>query len=149
MTGKPVRVNKWVKGPTGSSDSSAQTPQSPPGKMLFSYLVFHLSSLFPVSVSSVAVVVVVVVVCFSSAEQKVKMSKQPQPISPLKNFFAGGFGGVCLVFAGHPLDTIKVITALTHRFTLGNNRETAPGDPAAGRQTSVRVSCVEVTNSCI
>ncbi|ROL54770.1 Mitochondrial carnitine/acylcarnitine carrier protein [Anabarilius grahami] len=35
------------------------------------------------------------------------MSKQ-QPISPLKNFFAGGFGGVCLVFAGHPLDTIKV-----------------------------------------
>ncbi|XP_030633422.1 mitochondrial carnitine/acylcarnitine carrier protein isoform X2 [Chanos chanos] len=36
------------------------------------------------------------------------MSKQPQPISPGKNFFAGGFGGVCLVFAGHPLDTIKV-----------------------------------------
>uniref|UniRef100_A0A8C4NBR3 Mitochondrial carnitine/acylcarnitine carrier protein n=1 Tax=Eptatretus burgeri TaxID=7764 RepID=A0A8C4NBR3_EPTBU len=29
-------------------------------------------------------------------------------ISPLKNFFAGGFGGVCLVLAGHPLDTIKV-----------------------------------------
>ncbi|KAF4093504.1 hypothetical protein AMELA_G00002700 [Ameiurus melas] len=36
------------------------------------------------------------------------MSKQPQPISPGKNFLAGGFGGVCLVFAGHPLDTIKV-----------------------------------------
>ncbi|KAL2299901.1 hypothetical protein Nmel_012756, partial [Mimus melanotis] len=36
------------------------------------------------------------------------MAKQPQPISPLKNFFAGGFGGVCLVFVGHPLDTIKV-----------------------------------------
>uniref|UniRef100_A0A3B5L124 Solute carrier family 25 member 20 n=1 Tax=Xiphophorus couchianus TaxID=32473 RepID=A0A3B5L124_9TELE len=36
------------------------------------------------------------------------MAKQPQPISPMKNFFAGGFGGVCLVFAGHPLDTIKV-----------------------------------------
>ncbi|KFO79827.1 Mitochondrial carnitine/acylcarnitine carrier protein, partial [Cuculus canorus] len=31
-----------------------------------------------------------------------------QPISPIKNFFAGGFGGVCLVFVGHPLDTIKV-----------------------------------------
>ncbi|XP_071961155.1 mitochondrial carnitine/acylcarnitine carrier protein-like [Antedon mediterranea] len=29
-------------------------------------------------------------------------------ISPVKNFLAGGFGGVCLVFAGHPLDTIKV-----------------------------------------
>ncbi|XP_061583112.1 cAMP-dependent protein kinase type II-alpha regulatory subunit-like [Cololabis saira] len=36
------------------------------------------------------------------------MAKQAQPISPMKNFFAGGFGGVCLVFAGHPLDTIKV-----------------------------------------
>ncbi|MCJ8744157.1 hypothetical protein PDJAM_G00115200 [Pangasius djambal] len=36
------------------------------------------------------------------------MSKQAQPISPGKNFLAGGFGGVCLVFAGHPLDTIKV-----------------------------------------
>ncbi|PIK40743.1 putative mitochondrial carnitine/acylcarnitine carrier protein [Apostichopus japonicus] len=28
--------------------------------------------------------------------------------SPVKNFLAGGFGGVCLVGAGHPLDTIKV-----------------------------------------
>ncbi|CAG2117841.1 unnamed protein product [Medioppia subpectinata] len=31
-----------------------------------------------------------------------------QRTSPLKNFFAGGFGGMCLVTAGHPLDTIKV-----------------------------------------
>lgn len=31
-----------------------------------------------------------------------------QNSSPVKNFLAGGFGGVCLVFAGHPLDTIKV-----------------------------------------
>ncbi|KAL8212800.1 UNVERIFIED_CONTAM: hypothetical protein K2H54_058793 [Gekko kuhli] len=42
------------------------------------------------------------------------MAEDPQkrpsqaPISPVKNFFAGGFGGVCLVFVGHPLDTIKV-----------------------------------------
>jgi len=28
--------------------------------------------------------------------------------SPLKNFVAGGVGGLCLLFAGHPLDTIKV-----------------------------------------
>lgn len=48
-------------------------------------------------------------VFFLPAEQKVKMSKQQQQISPMKNFFAGGFGGICLVFAGHPLDTIKVI----------------------------------------
>ncbi|KAL8604354.1 hypothetical protein ACOMHN_028117 [Nucella lapillus] len=28
--------------------------------------------------------------------------------SPVKDFLAGGFGGVCCVVAGHPLDTIKV-----------------------------------------
>ena len=28
--------------------------------------------------------------------------------SPLKGFIAGGFGGVCVVLSGHPLDTIKV-----------------------------------------
>uniref|UniRef100_T1IWA6 Mitochondrial carnitine/acylcarnitine carrier protein n=1 Tax=Strigamia maritima TaxID=126957 RepID=T1IWA6_STRMM len=33
---------------------------------------------------------------------------EEQRSSPLKNFLAGGFGGVCLVAAGHPLDTIKV-----------------------------------------
>ena len=29
-------------------------------------------------------------------------------VNPVKDFIAGGFGGVCLVVAGHPLDTIKV-----------------------------------------
>ena len=28
--------------------------------------------------------------------------------SPVKDFIAGGVGGVCCVVAGHPLDTIKV-----------------------------------------
>ncbi|XP_060691334.1 protein kinase, cAMP-dependent, regulatory, type II, alpha A isoform X2 [Hemiscyllium ocellatum] len=41
-----------------------------------------------------------------SAEEKQPGS--PQVINPVKNFFAGGFGGMCLVFTGHPLDTIKV-----------------------------------------
>uniref|UniRef100_H0WJG6 Solute carrier family 25 member 20 n=1 Tax=Otolemur garnettii TaxID=30611 RepID=H0WJG6_OTOGA len=35
------------------------------------------------------------------------MADQPKRISPLKNLLAGGFGGVCLVFVGHPLDTVK------------------------------------------
>lgn len=35
------------------------------------------------------------------------MVDSPQ-ISISKNFFAGGFGGICLVSAGHPLDTVKV-----------------------------------------
>lgn len=29
-------------------------------------------------------------------------------VSPIKNFFAGGFGGICTVLVGHPFDTIKV-----------------------------------------
>ena len=33
--------------------------------------------------------------------------------SALKNFLAGGVGGVCLVGAGHPLDTIKVCSHFT------------------------------------
>lgn len=39
-------------------------------------------------------------------KKSAKMSaKQP---GPLKSFFAGGGGGICLVLVGHPLDTIKV-----------------------------------------
>ena len=35
-------------------------------------------------------------------------SPSTRKVSPAKDFIAGGFGGMCLVFAGHPLDTIKV-----------------------------------------
>ncbi|XP_078393872.1 mitochondrial carnitine/acylcarnitine carrier protein-like [Cetorhinus maximus] len=31
-----------------------------------------------------------------------------QRVSPLRNLLAGGVGGVCLIVAGHPMDTIKV-----------------------------------------
>lgn len=33
---------------------------------------------------------------------------EKQRTSPIKNFLAGGVGGICCVAAGHPLDTIKV-----------------------------------------
>ncbi|KER21719.1 hypothetical protein T265_10025 [Opisthorchis viverrini] len=38
------------------------------------------------------------------------MTKKTQAhvISPFKSFVAGGFGGVCCVATGHPLDTLKV-----------------------------------------
>lgn len=32
----------------------------------------------------------------------------PEQESPIKHFLAGGFGGMCTVITGHPLDTIKV-----------------------------------------
>ncbi|XP_078520768.1 mitochondrial carnitine/acylcarnitine carrier protein-like isoform X2 [Lissotriton helveticus] len=34
--------------------------------------------------------------------------RKAEAVSPVKNFFAGGAGGVCLILAGQPLDTIKV-----------------------------------------
>lgn len=38
------------------------------------------------------------------------LESQPRrkTVSPLKDTLAGGFGGVCVVLAGHPFDTIKV-----------------------------------------
>ncbi|XP_033127440.1 mitochondrial carnitine/acylcarnitine carrier protein-like [Anneissia japonica] len=46
--------------------------------------------------------------------------KAKPKISLSKNLLAGGFGGVCLVFAGHPLDTIKV--RLQTQVTSGDAR---------------------------
>ena len=48
-------------------------------------------------------------------------------VSPLKNFIAGGFGGVCLVFAGHPLDTVKV--------KLQTMPKPSPGQPPIYKNT--------------
>ncbi|KAG2455660.1 MCAT protein, partial [Polypterus senegalus] len=39
-------------------------------------------------------------------------NSKTERISPVKNFFAGGFGGACLLLAGHPLDTIKGVLGL-------------------------------------
>eukprot|EP00123_Amoebidium_parasiticum_P019525 comp26309_c0_seq1/m.47095 comp26309_c0_seq1/g.47095 ORF comp26309_c0_seq1/g.47095 comp26309_c0_seq1/m.47095 type:complete len:317 (-) comp26309_c0_seq1:587-1537(-) len=44
-----------------------------------------------------------------AAESTVAMTQQiAKQNSLLKDFIAGGVGGVCLVFVGHPLDTVKV-----------------------------------------
>jgi len=50
-----------------------------------------------------------------------------QKTSPAKNFLAGGFGGMCLVAAGHPLDTIKV--------RLQTMPKPVPGQPALYKGT--------------
>jgi len=41
-------------------------------------------------------------------ELEMTEKKRQQSSSGIKNFFAGGFGGVCCIATGHPLDTIKV-----------------------------------------
>lgn len=43
----------------------------------------------------------------SDGEKEVKVAVG-EKTSPIKYFLSGGFGGVCTVVAGHPLDTIKV-----------------------------------------
>ena len=44
---------------------------------------------------------------------------EQQRTSEVKNFLAGGFGGICTVISGHPFDTIKVGTdLLSHDGTL-------------------------------
>lgn len=54
--------------------------------------------------------------------------------SPLKGFFAGGFGGSCLVLIGHPFDTIKV--------RIQTMPLPAPGQPPLYRNT---LDCVRQT----
>ena len=36
-------------------------------------------------------------------------------VNPVKDFISGGVGGVCLVVAGHPFDTIKVAVQPTSK----------------------------------
>lgn len=38
----------------------------------------------------------------------VPSQEQEKKVNPMKSFFTGGFGGICNVLCGHPLDTIKV-----------------------------------------
>ena len=52
-------------------------------------------------------------------EMEITLVEKPKPVqsvSGIKNFLAGGFGGVCCVATGHPLDTIKV----WYKFFLTN-----------------------------
>lgn len=48
-----------------------------------------------------------------TAEEGIKEVKVAEKTSPIKYFLSGGFGGVCTVVAGHPLDTIKVSNSVT------------------------------------
>jgi len=47
--------------------------------------------------------------------------QKEQKANPIKSFLAGGFGGICNVLSGHPLDTIKV--------RLQTMPRPAPGQP--------------------
>ncbi len=45
----------------------------------------------------------------TKSQSQAVIAKPPEPpTSALKSFLKGGFGGMCLVFVGYPLDLIKV-----------------------------------------
>lgn len=43
-------------------------------------------------------------------------------LSPFEYFVCGGFGGICTVLVGHPLDTVKVniFKCITYKMYLHN-----------------------------
>ncbi|KAJ1954998.1 carnitine transporter, partial [Dispira parvispora] len=65
-------------------------------------------------------------------EPSASVEPQVQPGAPsaLKSFLSGGFGGICLVAAGHPLDLIKVRlqTSTQYKGTLDVFRQTLAKD---------------------
>lgn len=56
------------------------------------------------------------------ADQEVAVAgtteKTTKSTSGIKNFLAGGIGGVCCVASGHPLDTIKVLFCMNSKFII-------------------------------
>ena len=47
---------------------------------------------------------------------------EKQRVSEVKNFLAGGFGGICTVISGHPFDTIKVRKLCPRRIENFHNQ---------------------------
>lgn len=56
----------------------------------------------------------------SSSDDAAKVTAKPKSESALKSFLSGGFGGVCIVLVGHPLDLVKVCSLI-----VGSRREVA------------------------
>lgn len=43
-------------------------------------------------------------------------------MGPIEYFVCGGFGGICTVLVGHPLDTIKVSEHLNYKANASNQQ---------------------------
>jgi solute carrier family 25 carnitine/acylcarnitine transporter 20/29 len=72
------------------------------------------------------------------------MSSQP---SQLKSFLSGGFGGMCLVFAGHPLDLIKVRLQTSNQYkgTWDCAKQTMARDGVRGLYRGMGAPLVGIT----
>ncbi|KAL7746809.1 carnitine transporter [Sorochytrium milnesiophthora] len=73
-------------------------------------------------------------------------SKAQQP-SALKSFISGGFGGICLVAAGHPLDLIKVRLQTSNQYKgmVDCARQTIAKDGVRGLYRGMLTPMVGVT----
>jgi len=76
------------------------------------------------------------------------MSKEEvKPASPLKNFLSGGFGGMCLVFAGHPFDLIKVRIQTSNQYSgvIDCVKQTVAKDGVKGLYRGMTAPLIGVT----
>jgi len=75
------------------------------------------------------------------------MTQEKQAPSALKNFLSGGFGGMCLVFAGHPFDLIKVRIQTSNQYkgVMDCVRQTIAKDGAKGLYRGMTAPLVGVT----
>ncbi|KAJ1994503.1 carnitine transporter [Dimargaris cristalligena] len=83
----------------------------------------------------------------SSPEPTAVAAPAPPPTSAVKSFLSGGFGGICLVAAGHPLDLIKVRlqTSTQYKGTLDVFRQTLAKDGIRGLYRGMATPLVGVT----
>jgi len=67
--------------------------------------------------------------------------------SALKSFLSGGFGGMCLVAAGHPLDLIKVRlqTSTAYSSTFDCARQTIARDGLRGLYRGMAAPLLGIT----
>ncbi|KAI9221337.1 mitochondrial carrier domain-containing protein, partial [Blastocladiella britannica] len=73
-------------------------------------------------------------------------STKGQP-SATKSFLSGGFGGICLVAAGHPLDTLKVLVQTSNQYKgMGDAfRQTVARDGVRGLYRGMATPLIGVT----
>ncbi|KAG5175350.1 carnitine/acylcarnitine carrier protein [Tribonema minus] len=81
------------------------------------------------------------------AEPDPAVQTEPKGVSGLQSFLSGGFGGVCLVLVGHPLDLIKVKlqTGTAYKGALDVAAQTLKNEGALGFYRGVSAPLVGVT----
>jgi solute carrier family 25 carnitine/acylcarnitine transporter 20/29 len=74
-------------------------------------------------------------------------AQKPPSYAGLKSFLSGGFGGMSLVFVGHPLDTIKVRLQTSDQYSgmLDCARKTIAKDGPMGLYRGIVAPLIGIT----